>query len=80
MNVHETTVISLGALLVVIPVGLCVASMIFERKITKEEQEVQEKHCCCHECCGCQGCVEEECGCCGLPLSECECGCTCHEH
>lgn len=82
----DVTVIGALGLLVVIPVGLGIATMLYERKLNKEElQEKQVEHCC-HECCGCQGCVErevkdeEECGCCGKPLSECNCGCGhCHE-
>ena len=75
----NTVMMALG-LLIVIPVGLGISTLIYERKVNKEESKIEE---CCHECCGCQGCVErhtkdeDECGCCGKPLNECECNCSC---
>lgn len=83
MNVNEQTVLMLGVLLVGIPAVLSLGSLIIENHMNKKEAEKQEHQECCHECCGCQGCVEreeEECGCCGKPLEECECNCQCHKH
>ena len=84
MNVNEMTVYALVALLIVIPAGLSVASLIFERKVNKDVEEAirrAEEDCCCHECCGCMGCVEQECECCECECkAHCECGCECACH
>lgn len=85
MNVHETTVLALGVLLVVIPAGLSLATVIYENKLKRQHREFMESQeniiTECSECCGCMSCVEpEECGCCGKPLHECECKCGCHKH
>ena len=82
----DATVIGALGLLVVIPVGLGISTLLYERKLNKEEQRKKQVEHCCHECCGCQGCAghehkdEEECGCCGKALSECKCNCSCHNH
>ena len=84
MNVNEMTIYALVALLIVIPAGLSVASLIFERKVNKDVEEAirrAEEDCCCHECCGCMGCVEQECECCECECkAHCECGCECACH
>ena len=80
MTVNEQTILMIGVLLIGIPATLSVLSALWEKYLDKEEQEVEEKHCCCHECCGCQQCAIEECGCCGLPLDECQCEHECHNH
>ena len=77
----DTTVIGALGLLVVIPVGLGIATMLYERKLNKEEQQEKQVEYCCHECCGCQGCVERECTCCECGCkAHCECGCECACH
>ena len=80
MNVNEQTVLMLGTLLVGIPVVLSLGSLIYESILNKREQAKHIEHCC-HECCGCQGCVERECTCCECGCkAHCECGCECECH
>lgn len=79
----DGTIVMAFGLLLVIPVGMRIATLLYERKENKEyEESIKDVKDCCHECCGCQCCVEreEECGCCGKPLAECECNCSCHKH
>ena len=79
MNVNEMTVCALTALLIVIPVGLSVASLIFERKINKDVDEAIRRAK--EDCCGCMGCVECECECCKCECkAHCVCGCECECH
>lgn len=89
MCMLDATVTMALGLLVVIPVGLGIATLIYERKVNREHDEFMESQERviqivledCSECCGCHCCVErEECGCCGKPLDECECNCGCGRH
>jgi hypothetical protein len=83
MNVNEQTLLALGTILI-FPALFGLASLILERKQNKEVEEAlkrAEEDCCCHECCGCQGCVERECDCCECECkAHCECGCECECH
>lgn len=77
----DTTVIGALGLLFLIPVGLGIATALYERKLNKEEQQGKQVECCCHECCGCMGCVEQECKCCECECkAHCVCGCECECH
>ena len=84
MNVNEQTLLALGTILIFIPVLLGLGIAILERKQNKEVEEAlrrAEEDCCCHECCGCMGCVEQECECCECECkAHCECGCECACH
>ena len=85
MNVNEQTLLALGTILI-FPALFGLASLILERKQNKEVEEALKRaaeDCCCHECCGCQGCVEREreCECCECSCkAHCECGCECECH
>lgn len=80
MNVNEQTVLMLGVLLVGIPTVLSLGSLIYESILNKREQAKKIEYCC-HECCGCMGCVEQECECCECNCkAHCECGCECACH
>ena len=83
MNVNEQTLLALGTILI-FPALFGLASLILERKQNKEVEEALKRaaeDCCCHECCGCQGCVERECDCCECECkAHCVCGCECECH
>lgn len=85
MNGNEQTLIALGTLLVLVPTALGIASLVWERKLQQQIEEVLEedkRHICqCHECCGCHCCVEQECDCCSCQCKvHCDCGCECECH
>ena len=77
----NNTVIMAFGLLFAMTIVLGIVTMISEQRLNKKRHQEKRVEYCCHECCGCQGCVERECECCDCECkAHCVCGCECECH